>query len=303
MLWGTCVFAFVVANEAPLFAQKAPPPAKSVPLKADDAETTIRETAKAYVDAFNKGDAKTVAGLWAEDGDYVDETGKGVSGRDAIQKKYAAFFAENSGAKIEVAVDAVHQVSPDAAIEDGHSKLTLAEQGAAPSSGRYTVVHARRNGKWLIASARDLPADSAGKSDPLQDMDWLIGSWRAERLGVEMEIDCRWLAGKSFVEATYFRREGDKTTPTATQIIGVDPRSGRLMSWMFNVDRGYAHGLWIPHDAGWAIEYQGVGADGTLSTAVNVLSRVNDALVWKSTNRTVAGKPAPDIEEVVLKRK
>ena len=66
---------------------------------------------------------------------------------------------------------------------------------------------------------------------------------------------------------------------------------------MFNADKGYAHGVWIPHDTGWAIEFDGVSADGTPTTAVNVLSRVKDALVWKSTNRTIAGRSVPDTEE------
>ena len=39
-----------------------------------------------FMDAFNKGDAKTVADQWAKDGDYFDETGERTSGREAIQK-------------------------------------------------------------------------------------------------------------------------------------------------------------------------------------------------------------------------
>jgi hypothetical protein len=150
---------------------------------------------------------------------------------------------------------------------------------------------------------RDMPAELSSDPDPLEDLDWLIGAWHAEYLGVEMKIECRWLADKSFVEATYSKQEADKVTPSATQVIGIDPRNGRITSWMFNADRGYAHGVWIPHDKGWAIEFEGVSADGTSTTAVNVLSRVEDALVWKSTNRTVAGRSVPDTEEVVLKRK
>ena len=137
-------------------------------------------------------------------------------------------------------------MSPDTAIEDGHATLTLAGQQDAPTTGRYMVVHVKRNGKWQIISARDLPADSAPTSDPLEDLDWMIGAWNVEHLGVEMNIDCRWLADKSFVEATYSKQDGDSVTPMATQIIGVDPRTGRITSWMFNADRGYAHGVWMP---------------------------------------------------------
>ena len=47
-------------------------------------------------------------------------------------------------------------------------------------------------------SSRDLPAEPSDTSDPLEDLDWMIGTWHAEYLGVEMEIKCRWLADKSF---------------------------------------------------------------------------------------------------------
>lgn len=298
------MLVLVVSDSSPAFAQKAKPAAaSSATAKTSDVEKTIRETANQFADAFNKGDAKAVAALWAQDGDYIDEAGERTSGRDAIQKKYAAFFAGNRAAKIQVSIDAVHQVGPDTAIEDGRSKLTLAAPAGSQPVGRYTVVHVKQNGKWLIASARDLPAETSAEKQPLADLDWMIGTWHAEHLGVEMTIDCRWLADKSFVEATFSKRTGDKVVPTATQIIGVDPRNGRITSWMFTADKGYAHGVWIAHDTGWAIEFEGATADGTPTTAVNVLSRVHDALVWKSTNRTVDGNSLPDTEEVVLKRK
>lgn len=304
LLWAVCGLCAVVSGQTPPRAQKAPPAPVSPPVaKAADTDKMIREAAQRFVDAFNKGDAKAVAALWAEGGDYVDESGERTSGREAIQKKYAAFLAANAGAKLEVVIDAVQQISPDTAIEDGHSKLTLAAQPESTTSGRYTVVHVKRNGKWQIASVRDLPGEASANSAPLADLDWIMGTWHAEHLGAEMEIHFRWLADKSFVEATYAKREGDKLTPTATQIVGVDPRSGRITSWMFSADKGYAHGLWVPHDTGWAVEFEGARADGTPTTAVNLLSRVNDALVWKSTQRTIGGEGLPDTNEVVLKRK
>lgn len=304
LLLAVCTVGAVVSGQAPRRAQKSPPaPAKPVVVKATDVDQAVRETAQRFVDAFDKGDAKAVAALWAEDGDYVDESGERTIGREAIQKKYAAFFAANAGAKFEVAIDAIHQAGAETAIEDGRSKLTLAGQTQQASSGRYTVVHVKRNGQWQIASARDLPGEGVASGDPLVDLEWMIGTWHVEHLSAEMELTCRWLADKSFVEATYSKREGDKVTPTATQIIGIEPRSGRIASWMFTADRGYAHGLWIPHETGWAIEFEGTRADGTTTTAVNLLSRVNDALVWKSTQRMIAGQSLPDTDEVVLKRK
>jgi len=59
-----------------------------LPASAGNQETGDKETifnnAKAFVDAFEKGDAKAVAAFWAEDGDYVDLDGRELVGRPAI---------------------------------------------------------------------------------------------------------------------------------------------------------------------------------------------------------------------------
>jgi uncharacterized protein (TIGR02246 family) len=269
---------------------------------AADADKAIRAAAAQFVVAFNKHDPKAVAALWAVDGDYLDESGTLSTGREAIEKYYADVFATDPAATIAITVDAVRFLGADTAVEDGSASVT-ATPHAAPILGRYTVVHVKRDGAWRMASVRELKAESAAATDPMEDLAWMVGSWRAEHLGAEMEIDVRWLANKAFVEATYSQRVGETSTPTATQIIGINPGTGRIMSWMFSGDRGVATGDWTSSNAGWSIDYQGVRGDGAPTTAVNLLFRQNDALVWKSTNRNVAGVAIPDTEEVVLKRK
>jgi uncharacterized protein (TIGR02246 family) len=267
-----------------------------------DAEQAIRAAAGQFVTAFNNRDAKAIAALWAADGDYLDESGTLSTGRDAIEKYYADVFATEPAATIAITVDAIRFLGPETAIEDGSTAMT-ATPHAAPILGRYTVVHVKRDGAWQMASVRELKAESAAAADPLTDLAWMVGTWHAEHLGAEMEIDVRWLANKAFVEATYSQRVGETVTPTATQIIGMNPGTGRIMSWMFSGDRGVATGDWTSTDAGWTIDYHGVRGDGAPTTAVNLLFRQNDALVWKSTDRVVAGVAVPETEEVVLKRK
>jgi len=301
-LMGLCLVCLVACEQRAVDAQNpnAAPKAAAVANKPDF-ETAIRQSAKDFAAAFDKGDAKAIAALWTEDGEFIDEAGARLVGRDAIEKRYVDFFAQNGGAKIEIVVDSLRQAGPDTALEDGRAAVTLSSQASPASSGKYTAVHVRRDGKWSIASVRDL-APEAVTGPTMEDLDWMVGTWHAEHLGKEMTITCRWLADKSFVEATYARLENGKSIPTATQIIGVDPRSGRITSWMFNADKGFAQGTWIPHETGWAIGFEGVRADGTATSAINLLARVNDALVWKSTHRTIGGQSLPETEEVVLKR-
>jgi ketosteroid isomerase-like protein len=58
--------------------------------KAD--RDAIFNNAKTFVDAFERGDAKAVAGLWADDGDYVDLVGRQLQGRAAIENEFQDFF-------------------------------------------------------------------------------------------------------------------------------------------------------------------------------------------------------------------
>jgi hypothetical protein len=46
---------------------------------SDPQEAAITKTAEAFVEAFQKGDAKAVAAFWTQDGDYVDLTGRALS--------------------------------------------------------------------------------------------------------------------------------------------------------------------------------------------------------------------------------
>jgi hypothetical protein len=48
-------------------------------------QAALIKNAQAFTEAFEKGDAKAVAGFWAEDGDYVDLTGRRLQGRPAIE--------------------------------------------------------------------------------------------------------------------------------------------------------------------------------------------------------------------------
>src|SRR5881628_3353035 len=73
----------------------------------------ITKTAEAFVEAFHKGDAKAIAAFWTPDGDYVDEHGRLVKGRKAIEDSFAELFAENKGLKLRIDVASVRFPAPD----------------------------------------------------------------------------------------------------------------------------------------------------------------------------------------------
>ena len=94
-------------------------PTQSRELSGDLA--AIHAESQTFVAAFNKGDAKAVAALWTEDGEYIDDTGRSFVGREAIEEGYAEFFAGNPNAKIQITIDSLRLLSDDTAIEDGRA--------------------------------------------------------------------------------------------------------------------------------------------------------------------------------------
>jgi uncharacterized protein (TIGR02246 family) len=165
-------------------------------------ESTIRQSAQSFAEAFNRGDAKAIAAQWMDDGNYIDEDGAVYAGRAAIESEYARFFKELPGLKVKVAVDSVKLLSPDAAIEEGRVTLDPPPSSGAGQS-KYTAVHVKRDGKWLMATVRDDRVGEPPATNDLSELDWMIGDWRAEESGVAAEVSCQWLANRTFLQRSY----------------------------------------------------------------------------------------------------
>ncbi len=295
----TC-FAQDVASDAAENKSPSNQPAKPAGNSAElDA---IRAASQSFTAAFNKGDAKGVAAHWTENGEYIDEAGRTFTGREAIATEYAAFFKAQPKTKIHLAIDSLKQLSDTAAIEEGRAVLDPAPAGA-PAFSKYLVVHVKVGDQWLMSTVRDARVETPSSYRNVADLEWLIGTWTAEEHGTKTVSVCRWIGNKSFVERRYTVTGHDGVTTTGLQIIGWNPEGGHVQSWNFSADGGHAIGAWSPIADGWQAEVRGVTGDGTQTTAVNVLRKLDDkAYVWQSVNRTVGGQSVPDTDEIVLRR-
>ena len=61
---------------------------------ADD-EAAIRASVAAFEKAYNNHDAKAIAALFAPEAQMIDEDGKTVQGREAIEQVFTGVFAED----------------------------------------------------------------------------------------------------------------------------------------------------------------------------------------------------------------
>jgi uncharacterized protein (TIGR02246 family) len=139
------MLAVVLLTTAPGWAEQ--PQANPEDVKA------LHELHRAYVAAFNKGDAQAVAAFYTPDGDRLRPTGQMTKGRAELEKDYASFFAKLKGAKLNFPFGSLRFLTPGAAIADSSPQLTPAPEGG-PNKVHATVVYVKREGKWMIAALR-----------------------------------------------------------------------------------------------------------------------------------------------------
>jgi len=257
----------------------------------------ILQSAREFTAAFEKGDAKAVAALWTERGEYESDDGTILRGRTAIEEAFAAHFKGRPSGKMEIQVESIRYPSRDTAIEEGLTCTTA--NGGLPDSARYRAVHVREDGKWQIALCREWSA----AENRLADLDWLIGTWRSQAKDHEMVISFAREKSGPFIVGEFTATSGGKSVSLGNMKIGLDPASGRFMSWHFDQDGGYGHGVWLRERNHWVVDSHGVQGDGAETASVNVLSRFGSGeLGWRSIDRTVAGKPQPEAPPIRLKR-
>jgi uncharacterized protein (TIGR02246 family) len=262
------------------------------PAHAED-EKAIRQAAATFVKAFNVGDAKAIAALWASDGDFMDVQGHVYRGRDTIEKILAANFANARGSKIEITIDSIRFLGKDTAIEKGTSHARPVN-GAATAC-RYTAVRVKQGGKWLLESVHESVCQMDSNYEHLKDLEWVIGTWTANPPGVVCERKCEWVGNRNFILCRQETRKGDSVVGTSTQVIGWDPIERRVRSWDFDSEGGFGSELWTKDGSRWVLEATGVRRDASVTEATNIITPVDaNTFTWQSIHRRTSGAPLPD---------
>jgi uncharacterized protein (TIGR02246 family) len=276
-------------------------PAATDPTSAAD-EKTIAKNRSAYIKAFNAGDARALALLWAEDGEFVDEQGRSFRGRAAIEKEFASFFARDKGLTLEIDPGSLRFISPTVALENCTGRVTRASDGAATLAG-CTILHTKRDGNWLLASVRETPFLPGSNYERLRDLEWLVGQWRATGGGHTLDLSCEWAEKRNFLLRRYSVKDDDGITHTGLQIIGWDPVIGGIRSWLFDSGGGFGSERWARDGKRWLVEATGTTRDGRLTQATNVLTRLDhDSFTWQSLRRSLNGTRLPDTPLIKVTR-
>lgn len=292
----TAVFA-LAARAEPL--KQAPTPAD--PATAEAAKA-IRDAQSQYVKAFNAGDATALAAFWAPDGEFVDAEGRSFRGRPAIEKEFGAFFDKAKGSSLVVQTESLRLVAPGVALESGTSRIS----GPGDSTGQsaaYSIVHTRCDGRWQLASVREIPMPPASNGEYLRPLEWMVGTWTAQGAGRKLDMTCEWTAKRNFLTRRYSLKESDGNTRTGLQVIGWDPVLGGVRSWVFDSDGSFATETWTRDGSRWVVEADGVTRDGAEAVSTNIVTPIDhDSFTWQSVRRSVNEVGLPDTPVVKVTR-
>ena len=273
---------------------------KAEPQKPSPEQQAIQKNAEAFVEAFNKADAKGIAALFTANGQMSVDGETMAEGRVAIEKAYVDFFKENPQTTISVTIDSIKVLGPNLAIEKGTSQLTSSDE---PVLDSYTLVHTQQDGKWLTATADVRQQTVVPEFDWKKELGFLVGKWIAEEKDWQVETSFEWVAGGNFLKRSFQVTNAGQVESTGVQVIGWDPLEGSVTSWVFGSDGGHGRGWWTRDDDHWVIDLQSTTASGEILQATNVMTLLGeDQFRWQSTNRSLNGAPLEDTPSVRVRR-
>lgn len=270
---------------------------------ADDAAVAaVRKNAEQLATAFNAGKADAVVAVFLPSGELIDEAGTIYQGSQEIKALLTAFFGRFPGAKLSLDIESIRLVGP-IAIEEGTRRMTTAD-GAVKAQFRYIAVWAKAGDDWRLASFRDFNDDPAPTAhDKLQSIDWLLGDWINEGADGRVAISYRWSDDKNYLLGEFQIEPKAGRSRTSTQRIGWDPAVGRLRSWLFDTDGGFAEGTWTVVDDGVVIKSSSVNPDGTTANVtMNFIVLDKDHFTIEGTDRIIGDSLEDDFAITVTRR-
>lgn len=262
-------------------------------------EAAIRKAIEAYVAAFNKADAKSLAALWAPEAVYTNPlTDEEVVGREAIEGQFASIFAEAKGVQLESTTLSIGFVSPNVAVEQGIAKVIRPDQTSEES--QYSAVYVKRDGQWLLDRVTEEAVPVvASNYEQLRELEWMVGRWVDQDDEATVVTECHWTRNNNFLVRSFMVHVNDRINMSGMQIIGWDPAAKQIRSWVFDSDGGFGQATWKKKEDRWFIQQSGILPDGRKSASVNIIRFVDEkTCMIQSVNRTVDAELLPDIAEV-----
>ncbi len=259
------------------------------------------EGAQKYMEAYNKGDAETLAKFYAEDVDYIDQDGAETKGREAIKKLLAGNFAANPGITLNTTLEEVKLLTPEVRVNRGIAVVTP-KDGAAMAT-RYVTISVKKGDRWLISQLTETDAPAPSAYSQLQALEWLVGNWQNKAGDLTVETNINWAGDKNFLVRKFKVKGSDQEETDGWEIIGWDPARQQIRSWIFDSNGGFGESTWANDGEHWLIQASNVLPDGSHSTAEHVLTKNGDnKFSWETQNRSLDGDPQPSLDKIEVER-
>ena len=181
--------------------------------------------------------------------------------------------------------------------------ITTAD-GAERAVSRSNLVFTQQDGAWLIATSRDVPAESElSPHQHLQPLAWMVGDWVDEGGESLIQIHCDWAKDQNYLLVEYLvKREGQEEL-SSQQRLGWDPVQEQVRSWVFDTDGGFGEGLWTKVGETWIVKSSAVMPDGTTGSATFVIEpQGKDRFIMRGLDRVLGDEVREDVEMTIVKK-
>ncbi len=266
-------------------------------------EKAVRKVVDSFVNAYNAHDAKAAAALFTADATLTDEANHVTKGREAIEKAFTEDFKKSPKIWIKNQIESIRFADPAKAIEEGSTMINHDEDISGERTP-YRVIHVKKNGKWMMASAADLPKDAWTGEDELKQLEGFIGEWVDENPDELVLMNYQWIDNDRFILGTFTIQIKGHTVLTGTHRIGWNPLKKTLHSWLFDSEGGFAEGDWTRDGDQWIVKLTGVTRDGKPSAMTQTFTlNGKHRMTMQSVNRVVGEKKLPDGEKTIAVRR
>lgn len=304
--WACLVVVAIVGGGLAILFRPSPNEAigQGAETKSGD-EAALRQAGNDYAAALSKGDLDGVLAFWSADADFIDEAGKMTRGKEQIGELFKKSLPSRKGSKLAIKLNSIKFLRPEICLVDGSLEVAVAD--GTKESSRYAVVWTKTDGKWLISSARDLPAEVVDlpsmAAAQLKGLEWLVGEWQDADGKGNVSISTRWDANKAFLLMNYVVKTEGAEPLQVTVRIGWDPIAGRIRSWTFDSNGGFGEGFWQKDGKVWTVGTTGVLPDGGTGGATLAYEFVDaNTFVWKATDRDIDDQPLADAEVKFIRK-
>jgi uncharacterized protein (TIGR02246 family) len=281
--------------------------------RAQDAKTAeqksgpeIRKLLTEMEDTFNRRDAKGLASCWTPQGDFVGPNGERAEGRENIEKGFRESFAARKDSKLQILVQSLRLVGDGFAVVDA---IAIVKPQATITAGEpaFQLVLVKRDNRWLIETARETVNRASGETQQLKELEWLVGDWAdagTHESGVSVHTTCDWTIGDKYLIRKFSAEGKNGLVRGGTEVIGWDPRTHRIRSWMFDSDGSFGESVWTHDGNRWIISYAGTLPDGSDASVTHVVTPVDaNTMTVQSKDHSVNGEKQPDLPAIELKRR